>query len=536
MMLFRLLVLLTAVGWSALASGSSTLQGTITDAGTGEPLVAANVRVLGTTRGTITGTGGGYTLQLEPGASTIIVSMIGYRSDTSRVMPGTHAEHNVRLTPADIILPEFVVSSEDPAVEIIRRAIANKRRWIDRLVSYQMEAFTRQVLRRDTAIASISESHTRGYWQQGDTLREVVLQKRQTANIKETFNFASVGQIINFSQDNIRFIGYTFVGPTSVEALDYYIYTLIRTRRDPERDIYEIRMRPATRTVPLFDGTIHIADGSYALMGVDVEPNEAFLIPFVKEKHLRYRQQFALYEEQFWLPMDIRIDGYAQIGVVGFSFPRIGVEQTSVITDYIINPQLPDSIFRKPRLVIDSSATRFDSTFWATHAAIPLSPLEKKAYASLDSTQSLEVQFRPGGFGARIGGDGGIAGNILEVADVYFNRVEGLHLGASVDLKHLLPFAEFSAGFAYGFSSKASTFHLGTTVFPFGDRVFGVAVEGYHRVDHRPDQGFYPAFVNSLTALLNKNDYRDYFRDGRVAGGPDGDSRADAHGDPFVSQ
>jgi hypothetical protein len=271
-------------------------------------------------------------------------------------------------------------------------------------------------------------------------------------------------------------------------------------------------MKPATRTVPLFDGTIHIADGSYALMGVDVEPNDAFLIPFVKEKQLRYRQQFALYEEQFWLPVDIRIDGYGKIGVVGFSFPRIGLEQTSVITDYIINPQLPDSIFRKPRLVVDSNATRFDSTFWATRAAIPLSPLEKKAYASLDSTQTLEVQFRPGGIGARIGGDGGVAGTLLEIADVYFNRVEGLHLGASVDLKNLLPFAEFSVGFAYGFSDRVSTFHLGTTVFPFVDRFFSVGMEGYRRLDHRPDQGFYPAFVNTFTALLNKNDYRDYFR------------------------
>jgi hypothetical protein len=512
MKLFPLYGVLAALGWSAFAMELPPLQGTITDAVTGEPLVAANVRVVGTTRGTITGSGGGYTLHLDPGTYTIVVSMIGYRSDTSRVTSGMRAEHNAHLTPADIVLPEMVISSEDPAVEIIRRAIANKRRWIDRLVSYQMEAFTRQVLRRDTAIASISESHTRGYWQQGDTLREVVLQKRQTANVKESFNFASVGQIINFSLDDIRFFGYTFVGPTSVEALGYYHYTLVRTRRDQGRDIYEIRMRPATRTVPLFDGTIHIADGSYALMGVDVEPNEAFLIPFVKDKQLRYRQQFALYDEQFWLPVDIRIDGYAKIGVAGFSFPRIGIEQASVITDYIINPQLPDSIFHKPRLVVDSNATRFDSTFWATHAAIPLSPLEKKAYASLDSTQTLEVQFRPGGIGARIGGNGGIAGNLLEIADVYFNRVEGLHLGASVDLKSLLPFAEFSAGFAYGFSDQVSSYHLGTKVFPFTDRILSIGIEGYHRLDHRPDQGFYPAFVNSFTALLNKNDYRDYFR------------------------
>jgi hypothetical protein len=245
----------------------------------------------------------------------------------------------------------------------------------------------------------------------------VVLQRRQTANIKESFNFASVGRIINFSEDTIRFLGYQFVGPTSTEALDYYNYKLLRTERSSDQNIFVIRMTPATRTVPLFEGTIRIADNTYPLMGVDVVPNEAFLIPFVKEKALRYQQQFALQGDAFWLPVDIRITARAKISFAGFSFPVFGFEQTSVLSDYAINVPLPDSIFHKPRLTVDSSATRIDSAFWAENKTLPLSPVEQKAYASLDSTQTLEVQFRPGGIAATLGGDAGVAGDLLGILD-----------------------------------------------------------------------------------------------------------------------
>jgi phenylpropionate dioxygenase-like ring-hydroxylating dioxygenase large terminal subunit len=158
--------------------------------------------------------------------------------------------HDERMRPSDIVLPEVVVTAEDPAIGIIRRAIANKQRWIDRLASYEMQAFTRQTIYRDTAVAAINESFTKGYWQKGDTLREIVTQKRQTANVQPSFNFASVGRMLNFSDDRINFVGYTFVGPTAVDALDYYDYKLLRTRSAGGNDVYEIRMIPRTLTAP----------------------------------------------------------------------------------------------------------------------------------------------------------------------------------------------------------------------------------------------------------------------------------------------
>ena len=504
--------LLLILASTAFSQESVVLTGTVQDASTKERLASANLRVLGTSQGTVANADGVYRLILWPGKRAIIVSSIGYKPDTLHVILTTDEARNVALTPSEIILPEVVVSSEDPAIEIIRRAIANKRKWIERLKNYEMDAFTRQVLKRDTSIASITESFTKGYWQQGDTLREIIKQKRQTENIKSEFNFASVGRIVNFNDHEVRFIGYLFVGPTAVDALEYYDYKLLRTRASFSKEIYEIKMIPRTRTTPLFEGIINIAGDSYALMGVDVRPNEAFSLPFVKEKALRYRQQFGLYESSYWMPADIRIDVSAKISVMGISIPPIGFTQTSVITNYTINTTIPDSIFKKPRLTVDSVAViKFDSTFWQANTALPLTLEEQQAYKTLDSTQTLDVQFRRGGFSIGFGVGDNKSFSLLKNLDVSFNRVEGFHLGGKVVLDSLNALAEARAGFAYGFSDKRTKYNFGATLFTSPQRKLGFGADVYRIVDYRPDAGYYGALYNSITSLSVRNDYRDYY-------------------------
>ncbi len=496
----------------ARSTGAYELRGTVRDAVTGEPLASANVRVASSTRGTIANVNGRFVLPLDSGTYRVIISSIGYRADTLAIDLTGSLVLDVLLQPSEILLPEIVVTSEDPAIEIIRRAIANKRRWADRLSSYELEAFTRQTIWRDTAIAAINESYTRGYWQKGDTLREIVRQKRQTANIGAEQNFASVGRILNFNEDRIRFVGYSFVGPTATDALEHYDYKLLRTQTGDKAETYEIRMIPRTRSIPLFAGTVNIAGESYALIGVDVEPNEAFLIPFIKDRKLRYRQQFSLYDQQFWMPADIRIEGGFTIGLMGLSMPRIAIEQTSVIYQYSINTPIPDSIFQKPRLTVDSTAKRYDSTFWATTAVLPLDVQEQKAYASLDSAQSLDVQFRPGGVTATLGGGGEVLGSLLDILDLSFNRVEGLHLGARYNLDWRFPWLSVKSGFAYGYSDKQMKYLLGITVYPGSRKSYGVGAEVYRRLDQRPDHGYFEGLFNSVTCLISRNDYRDYYR------------------------
>lgn len=488
------------------------LSGFIRDAITHEPLAAANIRIAGTTRGTITNTDGAYSFTLEPGDYTLLVSMVGYKPDTVRVSLHAAAVSDVSLYPADIILPEVLATSEDPAVEIMRRAIARKHQWVDRLLSYRMEAFTRQILRRDTSIASITESYSTGFWQQGDTLREVIRQRRQTANIQSGFNAASVGILLNFNENRVRFLGYSFRGPTADDALDFYDFRLLLTRSTGGHQVYEIRMTPKTSTVPLFTGTINIAGDSYALIGVDVEPNEAFIIPFVKDWHLRYRQQFSLYDSTFWLPTDIRIEGAFDVGFPGLSLPRIGISQTSVISGYAVNVPIPDSIFHKPRLVVDSTASHYDSTYWSSHDVLPLSPAERSAYATIDSSQKLEVQFRPGGVTATLGETAGILGTILTHEDFVFNRVEGLHIGAKADIEKITSVLGASARIGYGISNKLTTYMFGAELFTSEKRTFGFGGEISRGMKSVGGAGLYGRLWNSLTALASKNDYYDYYR------------------------
>ena len=187
-------------------------------------------------------------------------------------------------------------------------------------------------------------------------------------------------------------------------------------------------MIPLTRTSPLFGGTITIAGGTYALMGVNVEPNDAFLIPFVTRRNLRYRQEFSQYEGGFWMPVDIRIDGSFDVNVPAVTFPRFGFTQTSVVYSYELNAPIPDSVRAKPRLSVDSSVAVFDSTLWSETKVLPLTPVEERAYATLDSTKTLDVQFRPGGIAMTLSA-GGESTSLLEYLDLSYDRVEGFHAG-----------------------------------------------------------------------------------------------------------
>ena len=502
------LIFLIVISAFPLKSQTFVVSGTVRDKSTGESLVAANIRIDGTTRGTISNADGVYRLSLTPGSYSLIVSFIGYKPDTVRIALIKDVIHDVSLVPIAVQLAEIVVTDEDPAVRIMRKVIENKGRWKERLKSYQFDAFTRQILRRDTAIASITESYTTGYWQQGDTLREVVKQKRQTENVPLGQNFASVGGIVNFYDDEIRFSGFTFVGPTSPEAFDYYRFTLEQTRTQDSVELYTIRMTPQTKLTPLFVGTINIIGDSYSVVGIEVKPNEAYRIPFVTELNIEYAQQFVQFEHFFWMPVDIRLKGYARIGIAGFSFPVIGFDQVSSLYEYRINAEVPDSLRHKPRRINAPGVEKFDSTFWAEKVVLPLTEEEVGAYKILDSTQTLDKQFKPSGPLMALSD---VSAGFLKYLDLRFNRVEGLFLGGDVTVDSVTSWMRFSARAGYGFSDKRAKLGAEAEIYLDEKRKYSAGIAVFRNIGHFPDQGFYDTFFVTFSALLSKIDQRDYF-------------------------
>ncbi|MEX1241201.1 MAG: TonB-dependent receptor [Cyclobacteriaceae bacterium] len=87
-------------------SDRATIQGTVTDAGDGSPLIGANVLIKGTTQGTITDVDGKFTVDAEP-EDILVISFIGYL--TQEVAVGNRSQVVISLELNSTSLEEIVV-------------------------------------------------------------------------------------------------------------------------------------------------------------------------------------------------------------------------------------------------------------------------------------------------------------------------------------------------------------------------------------------------------------------------------------------
>lgn len=100
------LLVVCALALGSFAYGQRSISGKATDVTTGDPLIGANILVVGTSTGTATDIDGGYTLNLPAGATELEVSYTGY--NTQRFTIGSSDVLDITLTPGQA-LDEIVV-------------------------------------------------------------------------------------------------------------------------------------------------------------------------------------------------------------------------------------------------------------------------------------------------------------------------------------------------------------------------------------------------------------------------------------------
>lgn len=90
-----------------MAYAQRTVTGTVTDAGTGEPLIGANVLVVGTVSGTITEVDGTYSVNVPAGATELQFSYTGYQAQTVAI--GDRSAIDVQLVAGEFIEEVLVI-------------------------------------------------------------------------------------------------------------------------------------------------------------------------------------------------------------------------------------------------------------------------------------------------------------------------------------------------------------------------------------------------------------------------------------------
>lgn len=118
-----LAILLVLLMWPTLAAAgvAGSLEGVVTDATTGEPLIGANVLVVATRQGTVTDTVGHYRIHnVRAGTYEVRVSMIGYRQVVTAavlVLPDRRADLDVQLPDSPIQMQAMEVTLERKLIE-----------------------------------------------------------------------------------------------------------------------------------------------------------------------------------------------------------------------------------------------------------------------------------------------------------------------------------------------------------------------------------------------------------------------------------
>ncbi len=214
------------------------------------------------------------------------------------------------------------------------------------------------------------------------------------------------------------------------------------------------------------------------------------------------------------------------------SISPIGFSQISRITDYVVNTELPDILYREDRQY-SVDTTTIDNTMLVEEnlVRVPLTLEEDNAYKTIDSTATLEEAFRPTGFLARAmlnddnqAGEGSIGNSVNRVIpdglspQISFNRVEDFHLG--IDYTHRLGRAIFQVQAGYNTHAKNWN-HGGTIKYRWLDHTnVNSTLFGSHFVTN--DDRYlskYPHWLNSLYSLSGFDDYFDYFRNKRTSTG-----------------
>ena len=563
---FRLAAFATAlvlVGPVPTAQGQDTtektLRGRVVDAETGEPLPQANLRIADAYQGTITNVDGRYTLELDSLPVTVVVRYVGYESTRRRITTETDPQQTFRLMPSTVEMEEVVVTGTgNPGETIMQRVIENKQEWWPELRSYSVEAYNRFTVASDTTIAAVAESQTTAFWDAGRGTREVVRSQRGTANLQNLTDSAlpAASAVLNLYGDNVSVAGNRLVGVTHPDALDYYDFTLDTTRAIDGRQAFLIQVEPGNRLSSTFQGTVTVLDSTYALLEARLRPTTSLSTSRVlKGVDITFEQQFSNFGGPYWLPVDFRAQRSLDVQVSALiSFSDVSIRQVSRLSDYRINVPVPDSLYSD---TTDQAVTVPDSLALAASSAggeldslrdtgpfVPYSETERAAYRRIDSTDTVQDAFDPGGLVGWLqdlgvgreddeadtdttnGSDGQGSADDTFVSfegglpDLRFNRVEGGHVGLRLDVGIGPLEVTGRGGYNTGPSGPTRWSYGGGAIAPVAENT-ELAFSYHYGIDprYRARSRIAPVWArlsNSLWTLAGEPDYSDYFGNERL--------------------
>ncbi len=392
--------------WSIAAK----ISGQITDE-KGNPLPYSSIFIKGTTIGTTANIDGKYMLQLSPGTYTVICQHVGYGKKEKQVILNEESQIlNFQLSVQELMLSEIVlVKGEDPANEIIRQAIQNRKFYNEQVDSFTVDVYIKGLLRSgempkkvlgqkidrsdfardglDTTgkgILFLSESMTKvSVASQNKIKYEVIASRQSGGGIGLSFPF-----FINFYENNVNIFNNVlnqrgFISPIADGAFNYYRYKFIGNFFEEGKMINRIQVFPKRKNEPLFSGFIEIMEDDWRIFSLDFQTTNQYALELLDS--FRISQIHIPVLKDIWRVKDQVVTVVAK--KMGFD---INGNFINIYSNYNLAPSFNSKKFDKIFLKYDSAYNKKDSVYWNEIRPIPLEKNESQNFVFRDSISKFE--------------------------------------------------------------------------------------------------------------------------------------------------
>ena len=404
---------------NSISYSQTKIRGKIVDAETDENIPFASITFPETAEGCVSEFNGTFFLESYKSHNKLLVSCIGYISDTVDIKPNTYQEITVKLYADNYGIEEVVIlAGENPANILLKKVLRHKKQNnINKLKTYSYKQYTKMqvdINNFDTNIANekilkdfktafagidtsaatgkiympliISETISDFYYKKNPRHRREIIKAVNTAGIKNITASKFTGQMyvdFNFYKSYIKIMDKEFVSPIALSGLMVYDYYLIDSAFVNNSWCYHLTYKPKRKYEYTFKGDMWIADTTYALKSISARMSKTANLSFVSDFYVK--KEYQKVEDDFFFP--IKEEFFIDFNISKTTSGFFGRKLTSR-KDVKLNPKFPKYFFSPTEfkeIEVEDNAADYDSSFWSNNRYEKLSKKEENIFKMVDN-------------------------------------------------------------------------------------------------------------------------------------------------------
>lgn len=381
------------------------IKGTVTD-NKGNPLPFVNIFEENTYNGTTTNEKGKFTLNVKNENATVIFQYLGYKTIKRTISKNQDENLAITLVEENISLKEVVINPKDnPANEIIRNAIKNKKENSEKTAHFKADFYSRGIIRlKDlpktimgqkldmfdeildstrSGIIYLSETVSKITFQKPDKMKEVIVASKVSGN-DNGFSFNTAGSTVFDCYENYLPFQINVVSPIADNAFNYYKYKFEGSFfNENNQQINKIKVIPRRETEPVMEGFIYIVDDSYSIYATDLSiKGNQMQSPAIDKLTLKQSYSYNS-NNKIWVKNTQTIDFIA-----GLLNIKANGRFTYVYSNFEFEKQFEKKTFTNEILSFQEYANKKEDSFWNTSRPVPLTEEETTDYLKKDILQT----------------------------------------------------------------------------------------------------------------------------------------------------